>query len=116
SAAKGETIEWRGQQIDPRYRFKTETMIQWLSITEEEMRAAGLRSIVSDSVRRELDRERKRQERGSDQKRQERAKRDWEILKMATAGYPQAQIAAAFGVSRRHVGRVIDEAKKRKNP
>ena len=116
SAAKGETIEWRGQQIDPRYRFKTETMIQWLSITEEEMRTAGLRSIVSDTVRRELDRERKRQERGSDQKRQERAKRDWEILKMATAGYPQTEIAAAFGVSRRHVGRVIDEAKNRKNP
>lgn len=116
AAARGETIEWQGNKIDPRYRFRTSTIIEWLNITDEEMRAAGLRSIVSDDVRREIDRERKRQDRGSDQKAQERAKRDWEILKMATAGYPQTEIAAAFGVSRRHVGRVIDEAKKRKNP
>jgi hypothetical protein len=29
----GETIEWQGEQIDPRYRFKTETIIELLGIT-----------------------------------------------------------------------------------
>jgi hypothetical protein len=29
-AQRGETIEWQGERIDPRYRFKTETIIEWL--------------------------------------------------------------------------------------
>lgn len=62
-AAAGKTYEYQGEQFDPRYRFRTETIIEWLGVTEDEMRAFGLRSIVSDRVRRELDTERKIEER-----------------------------------------------------
>jgi hypothetical protein len=52
-AARGESIEWGGQRVDPRYRIKAETIVNWLSITQPEMRGAGLRVLVDDEVSRE---------------------------------------------------------------
>ena len=52
-AARGEMIEWEGQRVDPRYRIKAATMVGWLSITQTEMREAGLRVLVDREVARE---------------------------------------------------------------
>ena len=60
-AARGETVEWQGQQWDPRYRFTNETIIELLQITPEEQRQ--LSTIWSDDVRREKNRKRKEAER-----------------------------------------------------
>lgn len=60
SAARGERIEWEGRQVDPRYRFRAETILRWLSIEPEEMRAAGLRVLVDVDRRREIAAERER--------------------------------------------------------
>jgi hypothetical protein len=52
-AARGERVIYRGKEIDPRYRFRTDTIVELLDITEAEMRACGLRHLVSADVRRE---------------------------------------------------------------
>jgi hypothetical protein len=61
AAAKGETVEYMGQPVDPRYRFKNSTLIDWLSISSEEM--MQLRTIVSADEKRNRDRARKEAER-----------------------------------------------------
>lgn len=53
AALNGETIEWNGQQVDIRYRFRSETIVQWLNISEDEMRDAGLRDLCSDDTKAE---------------------------------------------------------------
>ena len=55
-AARGEKVEYRGRLVDPRYRFRTSTIVEALDITESEMRACGLRHLVSSDIRREHDR------------------------------------------------------------
>jgi hypothetical protein len=62
-AARGEKIEYRGLLIDPRYRFKDQTAVEWLHISGEEMRAFDLRHFVSPEIKRERDRLRKEEER-----------------------------------------------------
>jgi hypothetical protein len=62
-AGRGEKIENRGLLIDPRYRFKDQTAVEWLHITEAEMRAFDLRHFASPEIKRERDRLRKEEER-----------------------------------------------------
>ena len=57
-AARGLRIEYRGHMVDPRYRFRTDTIVEMLEITEAEMRACGFRQLVSSEIRREFDRQR----------------------------------------------------------
>jgi hypothetical protein len=67
-AARGERIEYRGRQIDPRYRFRTATIVELLGINETEMRACEFRHLVSSDIRREHHRigeEQRRRLRGS---------------------------------------------------
>jgi hypothetical protein len=52
-AARGEKVEYRGRLVDPRYRFRTLTIVVALDITESEMRACGFRQLVSPEIRRE---------------------------------------------------------------
>jgi DNA-binding transcriptional ArsR family regulator len=60
-AAAGETVEWEGQQRDPRYRLTSEEIIKRLKITPEEQKS--LETIISAETKRQRDRERKRQKR-----------------------------------------------------
>lgn len=50
AALKGETLEFNGKPVDPRYRFKNQTLIDMLSITPAEERE--LQTIISDVERR----------------------------------------------------------------
>jgi hypothetical protein len=52
-AARGERVEWRGKPVDPRYRFRAATMIEWREITSAEMRDADLRVLIDGDRRRE---------------------------------------------------------------
>lgn len=59
-AAAGEVVEWQGQRVDPRYRFRSQTIVEWLAIEPHEMREAGLRDLITPDVRRERERERRK--------------------------------------------------------
>ncbi len=50
-AAKGERIEWNGLKVDPRYKFKNQTVIEWLEIEDWEMEEMSV-LISSDEARR----------------------------------------------------------------
>lgn len=58
AAAKGETVEYKGQKVDPRYRFKNDTLLALLDITPEEEQQLG--TIISTSEARRRDAERSR--------------------------------------------------------
>ena len=52
-AAKGETVEWNGTRIDARYQFKDKTIIEWLSITDEEMEKLQFKHLVHQQLKQE---------------------------------------------------------------
>ncbi len=108
AAARGERVEFAGEKMDPRYRFRNQTIIELLEITPEEERQ--LKTIISDDERRRRDRERK----GSEMSRQEyegRAEdRRAEASRMATEGLSNAAIAKALGITARRVRQLLQEA------
>lgn len=106
AAGRGERLTWRGSEVDPRYRFKASTIVDWLEISPTEMREAGLRALVTQDVRREIEAADKRAARkpAQEARRMDRDRMIWEAKKMAVSGSTQAEIAADFGVSQRTVG------------
>ena len=58
-ASRGERIEWRGLEIDPRYRFKTETIIELLEITPEEQKEMDVLISPAEKYRRKVGTRRK---------------------------------------------------------
>jgi hypothetical protein len=52
-AARGEMQDWKGRAVDPRYKFKAATIVEWLDITPSEMREADLRVLINADVARE---------------------------------------------------------------
>jgi DNA-binding CsgD family transcriptional regulator len=102
-AAAGRKVEWEGLKIDPRYRLKNQTIIEWLEITAEEERE--MRTLISGDERRRRDKEEKRQERrdAGAMTREEyegRAQvRRLEAHRMAAEGLRTQEIARTLGVS-----------------
>ncbi|TPK65519.1 hypothetical protein FJ546_10020 [Mesorhizobium sp. B2-4-19] len=62
-AAAGQRLEWDGREVDPRYRMKASTVVEWLEIESGEMREAGLRMLVESDRAREITAERQRDSR-----------------------------------------------------
>jgi hypothetical protein len=56
--AQGKTVKWQGQDIDARYRFKTETILEWLDITSVEQ--TQLTTLISPEMARARHREAER--------------------------------------------------------
>ena len=52
----GKRVEWGGLAESPRYKFRSEALIEWLEITPEEERK--LKTIISGDERRRRDHER----------------------------------------------------------
>ncbi|MBU2805395.1 replication protein [Acidithiobacillus ferrooxidans] len=50
-AAAGETILWQGKEVDPRYRFRRQTLYDWLDGLIPDALLPQLRAIVPDRVR-----------------------------------------------------------------
>ncbi|MFN9708317.1 MAG: helix-turn-helix domain-containing protein, partial [Burkholderiales bacterium] len=104
AAAKGETVEFLGQPVDPRYRFKNSTLIDWLSISSKEM--TQLRTIVSPDERRNRDRARKEAERRSAGRLlrtdyEKAAQQKAEIARaLRDQGHSLGEIAQRLGISR----------------
>lgn len=105
AAARGEMIEFNGRKQDPRYRMKASTVVRWLDVTQIEMREAGLRVLVDDTVKREIDAQKKRDARGTDARRKEKAQAREEARRMADEGRTQAEIGAKMGVAQSTVAR-----------
>jgi DNA-binding CsgD family transcriptional regulator len=107
----GKRVEWDGVKLSPRYRFRNETIIEWLEITPEEEHR--LKTIISDDERRRRDRERderRRREAGAMTREEYEGRaqdRRREALELRAKGLSRTQIAAEMGISLSTVKRAL---------
>ena len=98
-AAKGEKVVWEGVEVDPRYRFRNETIIEWLEITPEEQRE--MRTLISPAEKERRRKDKARQD--SVMSRQEyegrAAWRRAEARRMYAERVPLEEIAKTLEVS-----------------
>jgi hypothetical protein len=99
-AARGERVQYAGVEVDPRYRFKNQTIIELLEITGHEERE--MRTVISDDERRRRDREEKK-----DKRRVAGAMTREEYEARAAGRRVQARRMAAEGLSLREIGRTL---------
>lgn len=118
-AAAGGTISFNGRDVDPRYRMKSSTIIDWLEIEPGEMRDANLRMLVDQDRRRELNTERTRQsrhKRGASSRLQAQAERlalgQKAIYLAASKGMNREELADQLGVSTGQISKAMAEARK----
>lgn len=109
AAAKGETVEFMGQPVDPRYRFKNCTLVDLLGISPSEMK--HMQAILSADEARERDRERKQAERRSKgsvsraEYVQARADKAQAARALRAEGRTLAEIAQTLGIGRTSASR-----------
>lgn len=118
-AAAGKSIEYDGKEVDPRYRMKAATIIKWLSIADDEMRAAGLRVLLTPDARRERnveacrDRRKAKGATSHDEKRAQRIELGRRAMWMHVKdGLKYEEIAAELGVAKATIGKAINEARR----
>jgi hypothetical protein len=105
--AKGETVEYAGMQVDPRYKWRNDTLIQRFGITPDEERQ--LATIVSrgEAARRHAEREAQRRQEAGAVTRAEylSASEDKRVSArlMRAKGMTQTAIAKELGVTDRTV-------------
>lgn len=89
---------YQGMEVDPRYRFRNQTLIDWLQITSSEERQ--MKTIISEPEAAERHRERNRKQvtRADYLARAEDRKN--EVLQRRAKGESQRQIASTMGISR----------------
>lgn len=114
AAANGQTIEWKGRPVDPRYTFKTATILEWLQITADEQQQ--LRTLVGPEImrvrHREAERDRKHRAGEVQQDRasylaqwDERWAQAWQMRE--EMALPVAEVARQLGISSRQVRRYL---------
>jgi hypothetical protein len=106
-AFAGEKIEYQGRQVDPRYRFTNQRIIEELEIDFAEERE--MRTIISDDERRRRDRARKNPEMDRQQYLTRAAKRRAQARRMASKGLSVRQIARELEISKSQVHRALQE-------
>jgi len=114
----GETKEWMGKQVDVRYRYRNQTIIDRLEITDQEQ--SKLKTIFgsSEKQKRHADRERDRRrkagavERVEYLKEQQSAskKRAQEAQAYRSRGLTQKQIAVEMGITQAWVSQLLKQA------
>ena len=110
-AARGERVRWQGIEVDPRYRFKNQTIIELLEITANEERE--MRTVVSNHERRRRDREGKKEKRRetSAMSREEyegrAAQRRVDARRMASEGLSLQEIGRRLGISHEAVRKAL---------
>lgn len=117
-AAAGQRQEWDGREVDPRYRMRASTVIEWLEIEPGEMREAGLRMLVDSDRAREIATERQRnsrhrkgaQDRTTVQSARLELGRKARFLQ-ASEGLTVRDLADKLGVSAFQISKAITEAK-----
>jgi hypothetical protein len=111
AAARGEKVQYAGVEVDPRYRFKNQTIIELLEITGDEERE--MRTVISDDERRRRDREEKKDKRrvAGAMTRNEyegrAADRRIAARRMAAEGLRAEEIAKTLRISRQHVYKLL---------
>jgi len=117
-AASGLMLKYNGREVSPRYHFRASTMVEWLGIDPAEQRAAGLRVLVGDERRRELNTERtrlSRHRRGATARSSQQADRlalGRAALEMAsTQDMSRSALATFFGVSTGQISKAMAEAR-----
>lgn len=119
AALNGETVEYNGKQVDIRYRFRSSTIIDWLDISENEMRDAGLRDLCSADVKAERSAERARafriakegQKTSRADQRRERLLIGRQAIALRDEGKSFTDICKVLDRSRAYISDAIKEAK-----
>lgn len=118
AAAAGKRIRFAGKEVDPRYRMKAATIVDWLEIGEEEQRAAGLRILLSPEMRRTRKAEQERDRRAragatSHAKARETRRKlgNVALYRMAKEGLTRDEMARELGVSSGLLSKAIREAR-----
>ncbi len=107
AAQAGDTVIYEGIEVNPRYRFRNETMADWLQLTADEQRQ--MKTIIGADEARRRDRERKdalRREAGcmSRDDYELRAQgREAQARALRAAGMAVSEVAAKLGVTRQAV-------------
>ena len=105
SAGRGGRVMWQGRALDPRYRFRTATIIDWLGISEEEQRE--LKVLVGSAVLSE--RQAARGRASGHARREANRERDARILELRfVQGLSIRRIAAVMGFPHTTVQSVLE--------
>lgn len=118
-AARGELLEWppgSGERVDPRYRFRDETVIDWLEITDEELAALPASGQLGRAglVVRQAARGKRGGVASGESRRSGAADRDREIARLKREeGLSPGAIGARLGISR---GAVLKALARLENP
>ena len=111
AASVGDKVEWHGQQRDPRYRLKNQTIIDMLGITPSEEKE--MQVLISKDTKRQRDRERKERERRSrgakprDEYLAEASEKRRVALELHHQGMSLRKIGERLGVSHTQIKRMI---------
>jgi len=107
-----------GRQVDPRYRMRAETIVDWLAIQPGEMRAANLRVLIDSSIATERATERQaasRRRKGAKNRSEQQAARldlGRKCLYLAAKdGMNRADLATYFGVSTGQISKAMADAR-----
>jgi hypothetical protein len=115
-AACGQTVTWQGVDLDPRYRFRTDVIVQWLEITPAEQREMFNLIGADEKRRRNTDSRREKRRVAGAQPRAEydQARKDSHQNDCATAhrlrkehDLSTSEIAQIMGKSARTVRRLL---------
>ena len=105
AAARGEKIAWEGERIDPRYRFRTETIIERLGIMPEDEAGANLQTLVSPQRLAVLQASKGR--RSGAKRREVNAERDAAIVGAVLGGEPIRAVAERAGLEPSTILRIV---------
>lgn len=115
-SAAGVMVEWNGEMVDARYRFRADTIVQWLSISPAEMREGDLRALGdADHLRanhyqRTIDSRRQAGVKSRDEQILERLQIGVQALEMQRGGMTIRQIAVQLGMSVGLIHKAIADA------
>jgi hypothetical protein len=112
-AARGETIEWRGERIDPRYRFKNQTIIELLEIEDWEMREMQVLISKDEKKRRRRERDEKSRREAGMMERSEylgmASHNRREAVKLRSNGLKVREIAETLKLTERRVYKLLSD-------
>ena len=118
AAGRGEVVVWQGIEVDPRYRYRTGTILDVLQISADEQREMRTLIGLQERARRRSEHQVLRGAKGGvlsgERRRETNRERDADIIELHAAGWSNRAIARELGIyenSVRHVlKRVRNEA------
>ena len=110
AAGRGEVVVWQGVEIDPRYRYRTQTILDVLQISADEQRA--MRTLIGpeESARRYREHQARRGALGGvvsgERRRETNRERDARIIELLAEGWSNRAIARELGIDEKTVRHV----------